>query len=213
MARDIPKKCSVWPPSGFHGGLWVLFKGFAGPKTDQNLSPSRKKIQPNLFGLDLIYEPILGCFGPVKPLKSTRNRHTKLLVLKSYPQEADAKSDSGSVLLMRHNQQGSNMVAPNEGYQHARPHVPKFSEVYFTFGKHRDRHGEHHSRPNFWGLNQGPQGPNPVVDRIKLQKLYKLHKLYVLMLISFENHHWDSWDLPPVDQTWQLEIHELNGTL
>ena len=24
---------------------------------------------------------------------------------------------------MRHNQQGSNMVAPNEGYQHARPHV------------------------------------------------------------------------------------------
>ena len=78
------------------------------------------------------------------------------------------KSDSGRVLLMRHNQQGSNMVAPNEGYQHARPHVPKFSEVYFTFGKHRDRHGEHHSRPKSWGLNQGPQGPNLVVERIYL---------------------------------------------
>ena len=80
------------------------------------------------------------------------------------------KSDSGRVLLMRHNQQGSNMVAANEGYQHARPHVPKFSEVYFTFGKHRDRHGEHHSRPKSWGLNQGPHGPNLVGERIHLQE-------------------------------------------
>ena len=40
----------------------MLFKGFTGPKTDQNLSTSRKKqVQPNLFGLDLIYGPILGC--------------------------------------------------------------------------------------------------------------------------------------------------------
>jgi len=77
------------------------------------------------------------------------------------------ESDSGRVHMMRHNQQGSNMVAPNEGYHHARPHVPKFSEVYFTFGKHLDRHGEHHSRPKSWGLNQGPQGPNLVVERME----------------------------------------------
>ena len=47
-------KCLLWPLGGFHGGLWVVIKGYVGPELDQAiLSP--KIVFRNLHGTLQIY--------------------------------------------------------------------------------------------------------------------------------------------------------------